>query len=114
MPDPKPFLRATLGALERWHRMLLATLIAWLALLMAVSARDKAFWHDEIYTILGAGMPVRTLWRASIDGVDLSPPLNTIVTHFVQSLAGVGPVATRIPAMAGFLAAALAVFTMAR
>ena len=38
-----------------------------------------------------------TLWRASLDGMDLSPPLNTMLTHSVQAIAGDGPMSAGSP-----------------
>lgn len=102
------------GALQWWQRVLLALLVGWLFVLMVVASRDKAFWHDEIYTVLASAMPPATLWRASIDGVDLSPPLFTALTHLVRPVVGVGHIATRLPSMAAFLVAAVVVFAMVR
>src|SRR5262245_60814665 len=78
------------------------------ALLFAIAgtlAAAKPFWHDEIYTILFAGLPsVSTMWRAAHDGIDLSPPLNAILTHGVASLVGVGRLTTRLVPLLGFWA----------
>jgi hypothetical protein len=82
---------------------------------IAVRARAAPFWHDEIYTILHAGLPsVGTMWAAGLDGFDLGPPLNTWLTRLVHDVAGVGPIATRVPAMAGYLVMTAMVFHMIR
>jgi hypothetical protein len=94
----------------------------WVALLflltlcgtLVVRARGKHFWHDEVYTILASRLPIATLWRASRDGLDLAPPLNTILAGVAHAALGVGPVSTRLPAMTGFVVACLLVFAMAR
>jgi hypothetical protein len=77
-------------------------------------ARAKPFWHDEVYTLLESDLPVVTLWRACLDGIDLQPPLNAMITRGVHAITGTGTVATRVPPMAGFLAAAALLFVMAR
>src|SRR5207237_194968 len=64
--------------------------------------------------ILASRLPIGTLWRASRDGLDLSPPLNTILTHAIDTTIGVGPIATRLPAIAGFLTAVVLLFIMVR
>jgi dolichyl-phosphate-mannose-protein mannosyltransferase len=99
---------------RRSSKLILPAILIWFAVLLTVWARAKPFWHDEVYTILEARLPVATLWRASIDGLDLSPPLSSIAVHFVQMAGGVGPVVTRIPSMAAFLAAAGLLFVMVR
>ncbi len=100
--------------LDRHWRLLLAILIVVSVSVLVVQARGKSFWHDEIYTILGARLSPVTLWRASLDGMDLSPPLNTMVTHVVRAVAGEGPIATRLPPLAGFLTAITVVFLVVR
>lgn len=104
----------TLAWAERRRFILLASVVIWIATLLTLRAQHKLFWHDEIYTILGSSLPVATFWQASREGLDLSPPLNTILTHGVHALAGVGPVATRLPAMVGFCSALVAVFAIVR
>jgi hypothetical protein len=111
---------ARLGATLEWaiawldrHRVAALTVaVVWIGLLVIAQDVGRPFWHDEIYTILGSELPVATLWRASRDGLDLSSPLNTILTRGVHGVFGVGPVATRLPALAGFLSAVIAVFLL--
>lgn len=82
---------------------------------LVIRARAKPFWHDEIYTILHAGLPsLGAMWTASLDGFDLSPPLNTWLTRAVHGVAGAGHVTTRIPALAGFLLTIAVVFHLLR
>jgi hypothetical protein len=79
------------------------------------AAHLKPFWHDEIFTTLLARLDsIRTMWQASLDGVDFMPPLNGFITHAVHALAGDGPVITRLPAMVGVWLACLAIFTYVR
>jgi 4-amino-4-deoxy-L-arabinose transferase-like glycosyltransferase len=80
---------------------------------LLVRARAKPFWHDEIYTILHAGLPTfGTMWRAGVDGFDLSPPLNTWLTRLVHAVAGVGHVSTRVPPIAGYMTMTAVVFAL--
>ena len=90
------------AALDRLHWLILVLLVAaWLAA-TAGAARMKPFWHDEIFTILLARLPsTRAIWAALGDGSDLSAPLNTLVTHGVYAVVGVGHVSTRLPPLAG-------------
>jgi len=94
--------------------LILAAIVLWFAALLVHHARAKAIWHDEVYTILEAALPVATLWRASIDGLDLSPPLNSILTHVVRTVAGAGPVAMRLVPIVALLIAAALIFEIVR
>jgi len=89
-------------------------LVVWFAVLLVYHARAKAIWHDEVYTILESALSVATLWRASIDGLDLSPPLNSILTHVVRTVAGAGPVASRVVPIVSLLVAVALAFEMVR
>ena len=89
---------------------LVVALFASLFALLAWRASVKPFWHDEIYTILEAELPVATLWRALQDGIDLQPPLNALLTRGIHLIVGVGPIVTRLPAIAGFLLAVVFIF----
>ena len=100
--------------LDRYQRVLLVLFVAWITALLVIQARGKYIWHDEVYTILGSRLPVLTLWRASLDGLDLSPPLNTVITRFVHAITGEGHVASRLPPMLGFLTAVVIVFVLLR
>jgi hypothetical protein len=94
--------------------VLLATITIWLAMLLGIFARAKPFWHDEVYTILTTQIPLGSLWPAYRDGVDLSPPLNTLLTRAVHAVTGVGLIATRLPAIAGYLTAIVVLFVTIR
>ncbi len=82
--------------------------------LLVLAARAKPFWHDEVFTAMLAQLPVARMWRATLDGVDLSPPLNTIVSHVVALIGGVTPITMRMPPIAGFLTAAMCLFVTVR
>ena len=80
--------RAVIDAVERHRRVLLVGWTLVLALFFVLRARRNAFWHDEIYAILISRLSVRSVWRTSVDGIDLGPPLNSILTHFAHLAAG--------------------------
>ena len=73
----------------------------------------KPFWHDEIYTIVMSRLPsVQAMWSAGVDGVDLSPPLNALLTRGAHAVFRVGNVATRLPPLAGFMVAVCFIFLL--
>jgi len=98
---------------RHWRWVLLAFGLT-LGLLLVGRARAKPFWHDEVFTILASRLSLPALWQASRDGLDLAPPLNTLLTKFAHAVLDVGPVSTRIPPMIGFGTACLLVFDMVR
>jgi ABC-type polysaccharide/polyol phosphate export permease len=81
-------------------RDLLANVMTlWFFALFFVRARAKSLWHDELYTALMSRFPVVTLWRANLDGVDLAPPLYTLITHVLHVTGGPDVIVTRLTAM---------------
>ena len=101
--------------LERHRVAVFALFTVFFFVPAAIRAETKPFWHDEIYTVLLAGLPsIANQWAAVRDGADLAPPLNALATRGVEALTGVGPVVTRIPAMVGFWTMTLVVFVMVR
>jgi hypothetical protein len=111
-------LRAAVGPVSTWadrHGVwLIAVLALWFLVVLVGTARVKSFWHDEIYTILTAQLSIGREWRAHLDGVDFSPPLNTLLTRPAQAVAGAGPVVSRLPALLGYTVATLALFAAVR
>jgi hypothetical protein len=102
-------------ALERRRLMVLVLFSAALLLITALKARAKPFWHDEIYTIVFSGLPsIGAMWSAALDGLDLAPPLNALLTRVVHAIVGVGPIATRLPPMVGYWTMSMVVFSMVR
>jgi hypothetical protein len=78
-------------------------------------ANMKPFWHDEIYTIVIGSLPsLQTIWSAQQAGLDVMPPFNSILTHWVFGFAGAGPVSARLPAMMGVWTLTLASFAIVR
>lgn len=101
--------------LDRHRLVLLGVFTAGFAVMTSVRAAGKPFWHDEIFTLVGAALPsVSTLWTALRDGLDLSPPLNTFATRLVHETLGAGPVLSRLPPMLGLWAACLVIFALVR
>jgi hypothetical protein len=101
--------------LDRHRYIVLAAWTIWFAVPTAMRAAAKPFWHDEIYTLLLARLPsISVHWSALRDGVDFAPPLNGFATRAVRHVAGLGPVAARLPAMIGFWTMAMVIFAVVR
>ena len=102
-------------ALDRLHWLILVLLVAaWLAATVS-AARLKPFWYDELFTILLARLPsTRAVWAALGDGIDLSAPLNTLVTHGVYAVVGAGHVSARLPPLAGTVLMLAVLFAFVR
>jgi Dolichyl-phosphate-mannose-protein mannosyltransferase len=104
-----------LAAVKRQWWVLFALFSLALLLTTAARAKGKPFWHDEIYTILVSQSPsLDHIRRGLIDGLDLQPPLNTLLTRVVHSVAGVGPIATRLVPILAFWGATFFIFSIAR
>ena len=99
---------------DRYRLAIIALAVACLAALAMMVARDKPFWHDEIYTLLISQLPFATMYRAAADGIDLAPPLNTALTRVVHLAVGAGPVTSRLAPIASFLAASFLMFVIVR
>lgn len=94
------------------HRFTALTLVgAAIVYSIAIRAAAKPFWHDEIFTILLAELPsLGDMWAAMHDGVDLAPPLTTLLTRVVHGWLGAGPIVTRLVPIISFLAMMLVLF----
>src|SRR5205085_3389768 len=57
---------------------------------------------------------IKDMWRAARSGADLTPPLNLFLTRAAESVAGRGPVTSRLPAMLGFWTMTVAIFYIVR
>jgi Dolichyl-phosphate-mannose-protein mannosyltransferase len=99
----------------RHGSVLLALYCTALLATLVPRAHAKPFWHDEVYTILETQLPsVTTLWTAQRDGLDLSPPLNTIAVRLIGHIVGVGRVATRSVSLLAFMGACVVAFVIVR
>jgi len=107
-------LASVMQVSDRHRVAILGVVLVSLAALAMTVARNKPFWHDEIFTIMVSGLPFATMYRAAADGIDLAPPLNTALTRVVHLAGGIGPVTTRLTPMAGFFAAACFLFLIVR
>ena len=109
------FAKLCNSAADRHWRLLVVTLSLvyfWTAITRATL---KAFWHDEIYTIIIASLPsVRAIWDAHRAGLDGMPPLNAILTHFLFAIVEPGPISARLPPMLGVWTLMLASFAIVR
>jgi len=73
-------------------------------------SRSKPLWHDELFTYWIAQAPS---WRAlagELRVIDLNPPLVYLATRASFRLFGVNTFTTRLPEIAAFLVAMLAVY----
>ncbi len=102
-------------ALDRHHVWILAAIGLVYFAVTGIRSRATPFWHDEIYTLIVSRLPsVADIWRAARTGADAAPPLNLLLTHAAESLAGHGPNVSRSPAMIGFCVMCVAVFYLVR
>ncbi len=67
-------------------------------------------WHDELFTFYIAQAPSLPALLDEIRRVDLNPPLSYLLTRLSFDLFGVGTLQCRLPEIAGFALAMLAVF----
>jgi len=109
------YVTLRIGDAIEHHRLWILLALALAGSVMLVErARAKPFWHDEVATILASRLPIGTLWQASRDGLDLAPPLNTMLTRVAHAVFSTGLVSTRLPPMFGFGLASLLLFVMVR
>jgi hypothetical protein len=108
--------------LEAWARRwetngwpLIAGGLPLLAGLTLLRSSNRLFWFDELLTFQLARLPdFRTLWAALTAGIDLQLPLSILATRVAQTLFGQGEVATRLPALAGFLLMTVCLYVFVR
>jgi hypothetical protein len=74
-------------------------------------ASSRALWYDELFTFYMSHLPsMGAIWAGLKQGADLNPPLLYVVTRAASGVFGDGPVATRLPAMIGFLVMSVCLF----
>ncbi len=77
----------------------------------ALRASSRALWYDELFTFYMSHLPsLAAIWAGLKQGADLNPPLIYVATRAAFRLFGDGPVATRLPAMVGFLVMSVCMF----
>ena len=97
------------------HPLFALGVVGLLIVMTTVSmAAAKPLWHDEIFTVLLARLGAADLWTANLSGVDLSPPLNTLLTHVAISAGGTDPVLIRLAPLLGFAVAVALIFEFVR
>src|SRR2546423_1881700 len=70
----------------------------------ALRALAKPLWYDELFTYYMSRLPgIKSMWSAVKEGADLNPPLLYLATSAAQRVFGDGLIATRLPAILGFL-----------
>jgi hypothetical protein len=81
------------------------------ATVSAVHAGSKALWYDELFTYYMSHLPsMAAVWAGLKQGADLNPPLLYLATRASFRLFGDGPIASRLPAMIGFLVMTVCLF----
>jgi hypothetical protein len=81
----------------------------------AIRSSHRLFWYDELLTVNVAAQPdFAGVWRTLQAGLDLNPPFQYLAIRGSQALFGTGELATRLPALAGFLAMSLCIFLFLR
>ena len=79
----------------------------------ALRAGSRPLWYDELFTFYMSHLPsMGAVWAGLRQGADLNPPLIYVATRAAFGLFGDGPVATRLPAMIGFLVMSVGLFRL--
>jgi hypothetical protein len=89
--------------LPRSRRVTIAILASFSLMYFAdicLRASAKYFWFDELLTVYICRLPsLHAVYRATLLGVDYSPPLLHILTRLAQAPFGEGLIATRMPSI---------------
>ncbi len=91
------------AALARWSVLMMSVVAGLLAL---AGAWLRPVWHDELYTLALARLPVRELIAALV--VDSGPPLHYLLCHLLFALVGwqegstLGTLMVRLPSVLAF------------
>jgi len=95
-----------------WPPVAICAILIWLSL---TASAARPFWFDELFTFHVARLPdFASLWLALSRGVDLQPPLFYLVTAAAQKVFGSSEVATRLPALAGYLLMTVCLYLFVR
>ncbi len=107
----RSFAEEALAALERGRYFYLILFSIFFVAMTALRALAKPMWYDELFTYYMSRLPnLASTWAALKDGADLCPPLLYIATRAVRHVFGDGLIATRLPAMLGFLTMLLCLY----
>jgi Dolichyl-phosphate-mannose-protein mannosyltransferase len=86
--------------------VILLAMGAAVALVSALNAYSRPFWHDEIYTAIISDLPdASAVWPALTDAVDANPPLYYYLARSARFLVPDDHLAYRLPSIVGFLLA---------
>ena len=103
------FQQFSLQIEQQWSEILLLFTI--LYSVVTVFHAVRRFWYDELFTYYTARLPdLHAIWASIKDGCDLNPPLLYIATRISHSVFGYGEIATRLPAMLGYLLMCFSLF----
>ena len=100
--------------LGRRKRFYLALIAAVYFVSCCAASKAKPLWYDEFFTWHISRLPaVRDIWHALAIGATNDAPLNYILPRAAAAVLGAGPVALRLPAMAGVAVMCVCLFVYA-
>ena len=101
---------------SRWiDAAVFVTLAAISTSLVCATAARRPLWYDELMTLHMVSAPdVASFWRMLVGGTDLNPPLHHLTVRAVTSFLGYGPLALRVPSIAGFGLMAVCLYAIMR
>ena len=80
-----------------------------------IRAGHTTFWLDELFTIHLCALPrFIDVWNALRAGIDLNPPFQYVAVRSAQAIFGSGPLAIRLPVLAGYLVMSVSIYLFLR
>lgn len=105
------YLETTADRIESGKYFYLYCLLMLFLSVAGLRAKSKALWYDELFTFHLSHLPsMAAIWVGQKQVADVNPPLLFVATRASFRLFGDGPVATRLPAMIGFLVMSICLF----
>jgi hypothetical protein len=90
------------AGIEARRHLFLILFTAIYALCAIGRANGKAFWYDEVVTLIAARAPdIPSAWKAAME-TDYNPPLPHLLVHLSTRWFGLSQVTARLPAIVGF------------
>ena len=106
------------GAPQRSSRAAAAALaiLVWTASLSLIWSHLRLMWNDEFLSFYSDSLPTlrQVLHVQQYTPISLDPPTYHLLSHLSMQLVGAGPMALRLPALAGFLLCQLCLFLLVR